>query len=1096
MKTGINDTVFPLRRTRPLILAFLLVSGSCGLIYEILWMKMLTLVIGNTVFAITTVLIAFMGGLALGSFLAGRLIDRITDPLRTYGILEGGIGAYALLLPFFIAATQPLFRIIYQGVNPSFYTFSLIRFAVCGIILLIPTTLMGATLPVLSKHFVERQSDVGWNVGLLYGINTFGAVLGSIAAGFVLIPNLGVNWTIYLAALLNLSICFGMVKLAKTHARPADSGSPGTPLDDTPEKEEPEVVPESRWGPIQWTVAAGIGVSGIAAMIYQIAWTKVLLLSIGSSVYAFSLIVTAFIAGLAIGSLAVAKFIDRGKDLALSLALVQGAIGLSALLIVPLLGKLPIFLTESVFSVSKSFPYIHAVEFAVLFVLMVVPTFMMGAAVPLAIKICATDVRRVATFFGNVYAVNTIGAIFGSFVAGFFLIPWFGAQNSIFIAVAMNITVAIAIFLQAPSRVLSRRMAWAFSTAAIAVAVWVPIGQWDANVLISGPYLYAGQYLGTSNQKGIDIGTAMKAGRKLLYYKEGLNAVVSVDETPHGDLLLGVNGKTDASAKGGDVATQLILGHLPLLLHPGAEDVLVIGLGSGMTLGAVEKHPVNAVDVVEIEAAVVEASRYFRKFTGDALADPRVNLIVADGRNHVALTASKYDVIISEPSNPWIAGMANLFTREFSDLAKKRLKKGGLMCQWVQAYAMTSQDFKTIVATFQAVFPHVTLWEASLGGDYLLIGSPGKIRIDPRALTDRMKGQHLKADLGKMKASSPAALLSKLILTEAVIPAYVEGTPLHTDGNARLEYSAPRSLHQRRSPELLKALYAHRQNPAKVLQSGESIEIPPAMESEILQRVEARNDVLAGYISLTNGEVQAAIEHFEQAMAKNPEDDDVAYRLASLYQEIGDKFKQKKRSNEAALAYEKSIETVDKFTRGNRALLADHLKLEMIYAEANLDLGTLALKAERLKEAEEALTRSVSGGVRSAQGHNNLGVVYERGGRYGEAATQYQLAVELEPGNVAAHMNLGNAYLKLEKYPEAIESYLQVKELRPDFALTHYNLGAAYFQQHEWAKAEKEWERALALKPDFPQAQKSLENVRGKIKSHNLKETDPGSAEN
>ncbi len=1043
---------------------------------------MLTLVIGNTVFSITTVLTAFMGGLALGSFLAGRLIDKIKDPLRTYGVLEGGIGAYALLLPFLIAGTEPLFRFIYQTIDPSFYAFSLIRFFVCGIILLIPTTLMGATLPVLSKYFVERQTNLGWNVGMLYGVNTFGAVLGSFAAGFVLIPALGITWTIYLAALLNLSICAGVLKLAKksVQAEPATSKEKLKRKKQKRERAE-EVVPES-WGTIQLVVMVGIGVSGIAAMIYQIAWTRVLLLSIGSSVYAFSLIVTVFICGLALGSLIISKFIDRRRDLVLGLALMQGAIGISALLIVPLLGKLPIFIAETVFNSSNSFKYVHFAEFAIIFPLILVPTFMMGAAVPMAIKICTTDVRRVGRFFGNVYAVNTLGAIIGSFIAGFFLIPWLGAQNSILIAVAMNIMVAGIIFLHSPTLSSPRRVAGALMTAVIAVLVWYPISQWDASILTSGPFLYAGRHKDISAQKGIDLGMAMKERGQLLYFKEGLHALVSVKKTSQGDVLLEINGKTDASAKGSDVATQLMLGHLPLLLHQGAEDVLVIGLGSGMTLGAVEQHPVKGVDVVEIEAAVVEASQYFREFTGDVLNDPRVNLIVADGRNHVALTPRKYDVIISEPSNPWISGMANLFTREFFGLAKQRLREGGLMCQWVHAYAMSSMDFKTIVRTFQAVFPHVTVWEASFGGDYLLIGSPREVNIDPRTLTDRLGDERLKADLGRMKARGPAALMNKLIMTEEAIPGYIEGAPLHTDDNALLEYSAPKALLRDRSTRILEALYAHRQNPVSVLRSRESVEIPTAMEHELLKRFEARKDVLAGFTSYTKGAEQGAIERFEHALAISPQDYDATYLLAKLYYEIGSRFRDAKRPAEASRAYEKSVEAIGNFIRGDRALLADHFRLDVIYSKINLDLGTQALKANRLERAVAAFKKSISGEVRYAEAHNNLGIVYERTGKYDAAVTQYQLAIELNPSHVSAYMNMGNTCLKQEKYQEAIESYRQVKKLKPDFALTHYNLGVAYFQQNEWTKAEREWARALALKPDFEQARKNLGAVRNKIK--------------
>ncbi len=362
MKHLTTKGIVPSDRARPLILAFLLVSGSCGLIYEIVWMKMLTLVIGNTVFSITTVLASFMGGLALGSFLAGRLIDKIKDPLRTYGLLEGAIGAYALLLPVLLAGTEPLFRFVYQNLDPSFYTLSLLRFLVCGLILLVPTTLMGATLPVLSKYFVDRSGHLGWNVGLLCGVNTLGAVVGSFAAGFVLIPILGITWTIVSAALLNLSIAGGAWMLARKGAPWEPSGSTETVKlkGKKPKRERAEEVVPETGSTIILVVMVGIGLSGLAAMIYQIAWTRVLLLSIGSSVYAFSLIVTAFICGLALGSLIISKFIDRRRDLVMWFALAQGAIGLSALGIVHVLGNLPIFVIQFVFDASHSFQYIQS----------------------------------------------------------------------------------------------------------------------------------------------------------------------------------------------------------------------------------------------------------------------------------------------------------------------------------------------------------------------------------------------------------------------------------------------------------------------------------------------------------------------------------------------------------------------------------------------------------------------------------------------------------------------------------------------------------------------------------------------------------------
>ena len=1087
MKNVTDKNSLALRWTGPLILTFLLFSGTCGLIYEILWMKMLTLIIGNTVFSITTVLTSFMGGLALGSFLAGRLEDKIKNPLRIYGLLEGCIGAYALLLPFLIAGTEPLFRFIYQNINPSFYGFSLLRFLVCGIILLAPTSLMGATLPVISKYFVKRQAHLGWTVSKIYGVNTFGAVLGSFAAGFILIPRLGITLTIYSAAFLNLAIAASVLILFRN--------LPQVELEEKKEefkekekkkkkkkkREIEEEVIRGRWKTITFVVMAGIGLSGVAAMIYQIAWTRVLSLSIGSSVYAFSLIVTAFICGLALGSLFIGKFIDRRKHLVLGLALVEGIIGISALLVVPLLGKLPVVAAKAVFSSINSFKHVHFAEFAIIFPLLLIPTFMMGAAVPMAIKICARDVKRVGRFFGNVYAANTLGAIFGSFISGFFLIPWLGAQKSIFFAVSINIFVAVIIVLHAPTLAVPRRVAVALVTAVIAVVLWKPISTWDTSILTSGPYLYTDLYKNVSVQKGLELEAAMKEGYQLLFFKEGLNAVVSVKKTTDGDLVLEINGKADATAKS-DAATQLMLGHLPLLLHQSAEDALVIGLGSGMTLGAVERYPVKAVDVVEIEPAVVEASQYFQDFTGDALNDKRVNLIVADGRNHLALTRRQYDVIISEPSNPWISGMANLFTREFFELAKQRLRKGGVMCQWVHAYSMSSVDFKTIVRTFHTAFPHVMVWEASLGGDYLLIGFPEDLNIDHQMLEDRLDEERMRADLVKMNMTNLASFLSKLVITKEAIAEYTKGALLHTDDNSLLEYSAPKALLEGRSTVLLDELYHYRSNPVSMLRSLLSVEITAEIQKDLLERFEARKEVLRGYISYAKGAAQDAIKKFEDALVLSPNDYDATYLLAKLNYEIGNLSQNKKRLTEATKAYEKSIKAIDNFIKDDRALLSDHFDLEVLYAKANLDLGTMALKANRLEQAAEAFKKSTSGEVRYAEAYNNLGIVYERTGRYDAALNQYQLAIELDPSLVSAYMNIGNTRIKQGKFKEAIESYRQIQKLRPDFALTNYNLGVAYFKQNQWAKAEKEWMRALELKPDFSEARNKLNEVREKIK--------------
>lgn len=1070
--------------TKPLILLLLFLSGTCGLIYEIVWIKMLTIVIGNTVFSITTVLTAFMGGLALGSFLAGMLSDKIKNPLRSYGLLEGGIGIYALLLPIFIGWTEPLFRFIYQNTDVSFYSFSILRFVICGILLLIPTALMGATLPILSKYLTKESSRIGETAALLYGVNTLGAVLGSFVSGFVLIPTLGISKTIYIAALINILISITVFLLCK-RVITDESVAPIEAVKSRKESEAKarEVTPYYNNQTLIVSVLLGIGFSGLASMIYQIAWTRILLLSIGSSVYAFSLIITTFICGIALGSIVISKFIDRGKKLVLWMALLEAAIGISALGIVHLFGILPLYMVKYIFNGPHSFQYIHYAEFATIFVLILVPTFLMGATVPVAIKICTTDVTRAGRFFGNVYSVNTLGSIIGTFIAGFLLIPWTGSQNSIYIAVAINIIIAGALVLSEPTLSFSKRAVSALLTVVFASVAWYLIPPWDGSLLTSGPYLYANTYKDAFSTQGVDLQMAMKEGRQTLFFKEGLNALVSVHRSADGDLNLRINGKVDASIKG-DEATQLMLGHLPLLLHKDADDALVIGLGSGMTLSAVERHSVRSIDVVEIEPVVVEANKYFEDFTNRALNDRRVNLIVGDGRNHLALTDKQYDVIISEPSNPWISGMANLFTREFFETTKNRLKENGVMCQWVHTYSMSPVDFKAIIHTFHTIFPHVTVWEASIANDYLLIGSMQDFNIDAGILLNRLSEAGLRTDLAKMDMRDLSSFINKLVITEDMIPKYTRDALLHTDDNALLEYSAPKALLENRPTQLaqlLDELYQYRLSPDDLLKLFHSTEITKTIKNELSKTLQARKIVLSGFINYYKGNNEGSIQMFKEALTINPGEYDANYMLVRLYYQSGKRLRESRQLNEAAAFYNRSIEVIDNFIKTNAASLSNHFELEVIYARAYQDLGAMAIESNRMKDATEALERSLSGGVHLPEAHANLGAVYGQMGKEEEAIAHLRHAIELDPYMAPAYINLGNILLKQGRSQEAIDVYLQAKKLRPNFALINYSLGRAYFMRAEWIKAEKELLEALKLNPNFTEAQQSLEIVQNNL---------------
>ena len=993
------------RRVHLLVLTFFFLSGVCGLIYETVWMRLLRLVMGNTVYSVSTVLTAFMGGLSLGSYVAGRLVDRTERPLRIYGILQGGIGLYCLILPFLIAGTKPLYRVLYQNVQTSFFLLSLLRFSISFAILLVPTTMMGATLPILSKYFVDRSDRLGWTIGKLYAINTFGGMLGAFSAGFFLIPMMGVRATTYTAVLINLAIGLSVLLLLKEQQSIQEARHSPLPTPHSPLTKKPgSPIPLS---PALLLVA--FGGAGFASLVYEVAWTKVLALILGSSVYAFSMMLTTFIFGIGLGSIAFSKLIDRRKDLVLGLGTAELIIGVSALGVVPILGKLPIFVVPIMVRFSRSFALLSLIEFGIVFLLMVVPTTMMGVVFPLVSKLYTRSLSRIGRSVGNVYASNTLGTILGSFSAGFLLVPWLGIQRTILLAVLINVGIGLVFLF------LSAWRPWKKTAVAVPTALfvalfsfWIP--PWDRAILSSAPYLYAYKYERKTEGKG-GLAQVMTARRKILYHKEGITATVTVTQSAD-ELFLKVNGKTDASSKG-DLRTQSLLVHLPLLLHPKPEKALLIGLGSGISLGAMEQHSVvRAIDCVEISPEVVEASRYFDAVNYHALDDPRAHLIVEDGRNHIALTRERYDVIVSQPSNLWISGMADLFTQEFFALCRKRLKEGGVMGQWVQAYLMSKRDFKSVVRTFASVFPVVSLWESEMDGDYFLIGSEHRTRIEYGTLANRMAEARVAADLARIGVPDPPSMLAGFVMTGERVKRFAQGGQLHTDDNALLEFSAPKSMVRTLygSPDAfgLEDLEAYRSDPFGMVTGLTS------PQREAVQRAyEARRLVVLGEITKAKGETSQAIEVLEQALRLRPNDSQARHALSKLI-----------------------------FSEAYQAMRGGQDDLAMGLYERGL-----AVYPD------------------DANAYRNLGLVYERMGMHGQAMRAYRKATEIYPNFVEAYANLGLLYVKMRLYDEAIRAFQKSIELDPTYGNITYHLGNVYAVRGMYDEAAAAYEKAVEQDP-------------------------------
>lgn len=846
----------------PVVLLCFVTSGAASLILESTLTRLLRLTLGNTALAVTTVLCAFMGGLALGGFIGGRISERTCRPLRSYALLEGAIGLSCLLLPLAIHTLQPVYRWLYLHVEDSFLLLSLVRFVFCGLLLLIPTTFMGATLPILSRWYAARTDRTGRAIAWLYAANSLGAAAGVLLCAFLLLPGLGLTATLRLACLMAFSVCLAGLLLDRS-TTPIAVAAP------VAADRSSEAKPPVRRSGLEIALLLTYGLSGAAALIYEVAWTRVLCLMIGSSVYAFSLMLAAFILGLALGSALISRFVDRIRDPVTGFAAAELGIALTALAAVPLLGQLPIAMVRVFRTYAHSFAALQTVEFAIIVLIMIVPTTLMGAAFVLVGRACMSISNRVGRTIGGIYCANTLGGVIGAFTATFLWIPWIGTRNTILLASAANL--AIAVFFLLPGL---RRISWRWTATSVAgvgvfaaAAVWLP--PWDAALMSAGPYLYANEYVSAGSATAGDIRRNMRATR-VIFHREDIGGTVTVREGGMGERALVISGKADASNIG-DFPSQMLVGHVPLLLHPHPRTVLVVGLASGVTLGASATHPLERIDCVEISRAVVQASHYFNDINGHVLADPRVRLILGDGRNHVALTDRTYDVIISEPSNPWLAGVADLFTLEYFQACRSRLNPGGIACVWLQAYNVEDAVFRSVVRTFHEVFPHMVVMEASVAADYMLIGSDQPLRVPYAELVRRLAAPSLAASLARVDIDDPLDLI-QLITLSSRFDEYTAGALLHTDDSVMLEFATPRTLYDdSQTSSILAGMQAfHQPDIGIVAFDAADKALQVRLQQDLARRLQARDLARAAVMLWYNGSFDQAVAAARKAFELEP----------------------------------------------------------------------------------------------------------------------------------------------------------------------------------------------------------------------------------
>ncbi len=739
-----------------------ILSGAIGLTYEVVWQRRMSLIFGTTLPATTAVLAAFMGGLALGSFIFGRIADKHASPLRLYGILEIGTGIYCYLTPSIFNLIHgihiALFRIMGDSVSLQILRFTLALVTIC-----VPCLFMGGTLPVLTRAIALSRDSLRDRLALLYFLNTLGAVIGTLATGFIFIRTFGMTHVTHLAVFGNIALGLGFMALAR---RDHASSGPVAASNSSPSSPQRHLLP---------TVYFICGAIGMGA---ELAWFRTLNLIIGSTVYAFTMLLSAFLLGIASGSFILKQIRSHTSE---PMQWVGGLIITNGLMIavsIAVLSRLPVVVLWLFPMFHESFLAWQFCLFTLGLITVLPATLCMGALFPVICEAYISEMRTVARSVGQLYLWNTLGGIAGTVLTGFLLIPLIGSRFSLI--TFAGICLIMGCFMLAtyqPKHQLAL-------LGIICIALLYLLPSWDRVLFDSGVYLYAPQ-----------MRDGFEADRNMLFEEESVHSFVTVSEKA-GIRSLRINGKTDGS-DGADLYTQILLAQLPLLHAQGASNVLIIGLGTGVTHGSALTYPEVVSECIEIDPAVIRAARFFDHISGQALSNPRGRIIREDARTVLSAATNHYDVVISEPSNPWISGVSNLFTIEHFMACRKALANDGIMCQWIHSYYMSPSTLLSVFHTFSSVFPHCSVWKGS-PGDYLILGSMREHEIDLELIWEKGLPRSAMDDLARVGILSAVDLADRHLLNDTQLRRMVaeHRARINSDDHPVVEFDSPQSLFQ------------------------------------------------------------------------------------------------------------------------------------------------------------------------------------------------------------------------------------------------------------------------------------------------------------
>ncbi len=1006
-------------RNRILVFALFFITGITGLILQVAWTRLFVTVFGSTTHAVSTVLAAFMAGLALGSIILGRMADRFKRPILVYGVIELLIGIYALFMPLIIGNLYGVYASVFTGLGHRPVPVAMLRFLLSFLVILIPTTLMGGTLPVLSKFAGREFAKLGKSIGALYALNTFGAVIGSFATGFILLELFGVSSSVYLAAAMSMLVGVVAVSAGRAGGATADEPIGARPIADEQAGAKPVAGEQVRLPQyVSFAVLLAIAISGGAALGYEVIYAKVLVFSLGATTHAFSLMLTTFLGGIALGSFVSSRLADRFKRPTDVFGIVEILIGLAALGSIYFLSRLD--LAHEYLDLRDAGGDLFRLRWAGFLqagLIMLVPSFFMGAAFPVVTRIY-TRKNRVSKSVGRIYFFNTLGAVIGSLLAGFVLVPTLGSARAIALLAAFNVGAGIFLF-----SCRANRRFW------VGMSVVALVGL-SVFAFVMKPSVFAR----TFNIK--------ETGSELLYFKEGISGTVTIHRYP-GDDLIAIDGVNVAGTSDMLRVTQKLQGHLPILLADGRERVAHIGFGSGETLHILTLHNAGMIDGIEICKDVIKTSRrFFSAINKLAFDRPDVNIVIMDGKNYILLTDKEYDIIMTDSIYPGTGGASALYSYDHFKAVRDKLKPGGVATCWLPL-DLSPYDLRVALKAFYDVFPDMSVWYCYMTfSQHALVAGRKDAPLDidlakfGRAFDDPL----IREDLATIFIDSPFTLASCLLADGEAVKKFCGDVPRHSDDHPILEFGiARRGSAKPYLSENIEAMLALRPNPLRYMSGIEEAGMDSAsVARQAMRTLLTSSNIIGGHIHRALGEDGRARAQYRKALDLEPGN------LAALH------------SIESLDATVTALELANKTGEGGY--------------EAAYSLGVQYLSEGRFDEALVNLDRALALRPDLPDPHVTMGELYLRWGKPADALQHFLDAREILPDNAGILYRLGNTYSALKRADEAKETYQQALELDPNDYGIRNALGSVYLSEGKVADARHEFAKAVELFPTRPHA--------------------------